>query len=145
MRNQGVRMIITSPMIQKATKPKKTELQRLQAKAKRERHESKFAMLWKARKGPSITILIREYKFHPTRKWRFDFAHVATKTAIEIEGGTWSGGRHTRGSGYSKDCEKYNEAAKLGWCVLRYTAEKINYQCVFEVMDAITQRERLLR
>lgn len=138
-------MIITSPMIQKATKPKKTELQRLQAKAKRERHESKFAMLWKARKGPSITILIREYKFHPTRKWRFDFAHVATKTAIEIEGGTWSGGRHTRGSGYSKDCEKYNEAAKLGWCVLRYTAEKINYQCVFEVMDAITQRERLLR
>ena len=138
-------MIITSPMVQKATKPRKTELQRLQAKANRERHESKFAMLWKARKGPSITILIREYKFHPTRKWRFDFAHVATKTAIEIEGGTWSGGRHTRGSGYSKDCEKYNEAAKLGWCVLRYTAEKINYQCVFEVMDAITQRERLLR
>lgn len=125
-----------------SAKPKKTELQRLQAKAKRERHESKFAMLWRASKGPA---LVREYKFHPERKWRFDFAHLKSKVAIEIEGGTWSGGRHTRGSGYSNDCEKYNEAAKLGWCVLRYTAEKINSRCVFEVLDAITQRERLFR
>lgn len=129
----------------KSPKPKKTELQRLQAKAKRERHESKFKMLWIAREGTSVVPLVREHKFHPDRKWRFDFAHVATKTAIEIEGGTWNGGRHTRGSGYSKDCEKYNEAAKLGWCVLRYTAERINSQCVFEVLDAITQRERLFR
>ena len=138
-------MIITSPMIQRAKRPRKTELQRLQAKAKRERHESRFLMAWKCYNMVQRIKLVREHKFHPTRKWRFDFAHVPTKTAIEIEGGTWSGGRHTRGSGYSKDCEKYNEAAKLGWCVLRYTAEKINYQCVFEVMDAITQRERLFR
>lgn len=138
-------MIITSPMVQKATKPKKTELQRLQAKAKRERHESRFLMLWKARNMVPRIELVREHKFHPSRKWRFDFAHLATKTAIEIEGGTWNGGRHTRGSGYSKDCEKYNEAAKLGWCVLRYTADKINSRCVFEVLDAITQRERLFR
>ena len=82
-----------------SAKPKKTELQRLQAKAKRERHESKFAMLWKTRNMVPRIELVREYKFHPTRKWRFDFAHVATKTAIEIEGGTWSGGTYITATG----------------------------------------------
>ncbi len=135
-------MIITSPMVQKATKPRKTELQRLQAKAKREKWENQFLFLWKALNGPE---LIREYQFHTGRKWRFDFAHVATKTAIEIEGGTWNGGRHTRGSGYSKDCEKYNEATKLGWCVMRFTSDAINMKSAREVFEAITFRERLFR
>jgi len=41
--------------------------------------------------------------------------------AIEIEGGIWSRGRHTRGKGYHQDCEKYNEATILGWRILRFT------------------------
>lgn len=31
--------------------------------------------------------IIPEYRFHPTRKWRFDFAIPHIKVAIEIEGG----------------------------------------------------------
>ena len=61
-----------------------------------------------------------EYRFHPTRRWRFDYAWPDLKLAVEYEGGTWSGGRHTRALGYAKDCEKYNEAALLGWKVFRY-------------------------
>lgn len=61
-----------------------------------------------------------EHKFHPVRRWRFDFADVANKIAIELEGGVWIRGRHNRGSGYIKDTYKYNEAVKLGWRVLRY-------------------------
>lgn len=63
-----------------------------------------------------------EYKFHPTRKWRFDFAHLTSKVAIEVEGGIWSQGRHTRGSGYMADCKKYNAAIIEGWRVFRITS-----------------------
>ncbi len=69
---------------------------------------------------------IREYQFETSRKWRFDFSLPDYQIAIEYEGGVHSGGRHVRGTGYSKDCEKYNAAAILGWSVLRYTSDMIN-------------------
>jgi len=83
-----------------------------------------------------------EYAFHPTRAWRFDWAFLDAKVAVEREGGTWGqeelklagpgklalksgAGRHTRGKGYRDDCEKYNEAQILGWVVLRFTADQV--------------------
>jgi very-short-patch-repair endonuclease len=63
----------------------------------------------------------KEYRFHPTRKFRFDYAFPDKKLAIEIEGGIWIRGRHTRPIGYAKDCEKYNIAALMGWRVIRVT------------------------
>lgn len=63
---------------------------------------------------------VNEYKFHPTRRWKFDFAFPERMIAVEIEGGVWSGGRHTRGSGFIGDMEKYNAAASLGWFVFRF-------------------------
>lgn len=60
-----------------------------------------------------------EYRFHPVRKWRFDWAFLPQRVALEVEGGVFSGGRHTRGAGYAKDVEKYSAAAVLGWRVLR--------------------------
>lgn len=67
----------------------------------------------------------REWKFHPERRWRFDLAWVAKKVAVEVHGGTWVGGRHTRGAGFEKDREKMNEAALLGWLVLEVTDKQI--------------------
>lgn len=67
----------------------------------------------------------REYKFHPVRRWKFDFCWPSKMVAVELEGGTWTGGRHTRPVGFEKDCEKYNEAAIMGWKVLRFTANMI--------------------
>lgn len=64
---------------------------------------------------------IREYRFAPPRRWRFDYAWPALRFALEVEGGTWSGGRHVRGKGYENDCVKYNAAALAGWIVLRVT------------------------
>jgi very-short-patch-repair endonuclease len=62
----------------------------------------------------------REYKFHPMRRWKFDFCWPDRMVAVEIEGGIWNGGRHTSGAGFIKDCEKYNEAARMGYFVFRF-------------------------
>ncbi|MES2662281.1 MAG: DUF559 domain-containing protein [Pseudomonadota bacterium] len=83
----------------------------------------------------------RQHRFHPTRKWAFDFAHVEKKVAVEVEGGIWSNGRHTRGSGYLKDMEKYREAEKLGWTLLRYsTCEVKKYKAIADITDYIKTR-----
>lgn len=67
----------------------------------------------------------QEYKFHPKRKWRADFHIMGKKILIEVEGGVWSNGRHTRGKGYIADMEKYNSAQELGYLVFRYSTEQV--------------------
>ncbi|MBJ8432865.1 DUF559 domain-containing protein [Acinetobacter pittii] len=67
----------------------------------------------------------QEYKFHPKRKWRADFLISGKKILVEVEGGIWRGGRHTRGNGYLGDMEKYNEAAMMGFTVLRFSTEQV--------------------
>lgn len=64
---------------------------------------------------------LREYKFDTERRWRFDFAWVDRRVAMEVEGGIWVNGGHSRGKGFTSDCEKYNKATLDGWRVFRVT------------------------
>lgn len=66
----------------------------------------------------------REVVFAPPRKWRADFR--VGKLLIEVEGGSWTAGRHVRGAGFEADCEKYAEAMLLGYRVLRVTPAMIS-------------------
>lgn len=66
-----------------------------------------------------------EYRFCRTRRWRADFYFPKGNLLVEIEGGTWNQGRHNRAVGYRKDLEKYNEATKMGYRLLRYTTEMV--------------------
>lgn len=85
----------------------------------------------------------REHRFHPTRMWRFDFAWPEQHVAVEIEGGIWTGGGHTRGRGYREDMEKYNEAALHGWIVLRFTPKQIkNGDAMGPLTRALRQRQQ---
>lgn len=126
---------------EKAPKRQKTQLEKEQAKAKRQRHESKFAFMWICADGHHLE---REVTFCE-RGWKFDFAHVPTKVAIEIEGGIWSTkkkSRHTTGQGYRDDCVKYNRAAALGWTVFRLTPDMITLKQVDEIKKHITKKLR---
>jgi len=77
---------------------------------------------------------IREYKFHPTRKWRADFAWFLPKVICEIDGGAYIQGRHTRGAGFVKDMEKSNAMTELGWRLLRYTPTGVDYEQISRVI-----------
>jgi hypothetical protein len=83
---------------------------------------------------------VREYRFHPTRRWRWDLAWPEHRLALELHGGIWSAGRHTRGLGFSNDCVKYSEAAVLGWRVLHATGDHVKSgQAVQWVRTAFTE------
>ena len=77
---------------------------------------------------------VREYKFHPHRRWRFDFAWPDLKLAVEVEGGLWQWGRHNRPAGYEEDLEKYNEATLLGWRLLRFSTDMVVYGLAVETI-----------
>ncbi|MFQ5593161.1 MAG: hypothetical protein ACE5HA_03330 [Anaerolineae bacterium] len=76
-------------------------------------------------KALGLEAPVHEHRFHPERRWRFDRAWPKVKIAIEVEGGIWSGGRHVRGAGFERDCEKGNAALLLGWQVYRITGNML--------------------
>jgi len=76
----------------------------------------------------------RECRFAPPRRWRADWAWPALRLALEIEGAVWTGGRHTRGSGFIKDIEKYNTLALMGWRLIRATPQMVSSG---EVVDLV--------
>ena len=78
-----------------------------------------------------------EYKFLPNRRFRFDFAWVPHKIAVEIEGATYAGGRHVTGTGFAKDCEKYNLATLNGWRVYRFTTQMVREGFALDFMRKI--------
>jgi very-short-patch-repair endonuclease len=87
-------------------------------------------MQWSGIPKPEV-----EYRFHPTRMWRFDFCWPTLRIAVEVEGGTFARvkadgtatkGRHTTGQGFERDVEKYNAAAIKGWLVLRVTTKMVD-------------------
>ncbi len=83
-------------------------------------------MLYNHIRWAELPLPEREYRFASPRKWRFDFAWVDLKIAVEVEGGVWTRGRHTRGEGFMGDIEKYNKAAELGWRLFRYSTDMVD-------------------
>ena len=104
--------------------------------------ESRFLLLWRVAGGPSLE---REVQFHTSRRWRADFAHLESRTLIEIEGGIFmrGGGRHSRGAGYAKDAEKYLEAALAGWRVIRLTERQLEVGTIERIVAMISAPMKL--
>jgi len=70
-----------------------------------------------------------EHVFHQTRRWRLDYFWRGNRgglaIGIEIEGGVYTRGRHTRGRGFEEDLVKYNEATMRGIRVLRFSSGQV--------------------
>lgn len=86
-----------------------------------------------------------EYVFAKPRKWRFDFgwpivweddSPVLVRVALEVQGGIWTQGRHTRGAALLKEHEKLNRAACLGWRILYRTPQNL---CSMETIDLLRE------
>lgn len=79
-----------------------------------------------------------EFEFaRPARKWRFDYCWTREKVALEVEGAIWTRGRHTRGTGFLKDMEKYNEAARMGYVVVRTTPDDLCTNATISLVSSL--------
>jgi very-short-patch-repair endonuclease len=103
------------------------------------RLERRFELLWRTLNGPKLET---EFRFHPTRRWRADFAHLESRTLIELEGGVWVGGRHNRAAGFVADSEKYFEAALGGWRVVRLVGSQLTLPNLTCLVAAIQNQWR---
>jgi hypothetical protein len=88
---------------------------------------SRFLMLCKAAGLPEPE---REAMFHPTRKWRLDFAWPAYRVAVEVDGGLFSRDEraraaHSKPMAILRDMAKSNALALQGWRLLRYTPDQL--------------------
>ena len=108
-------------------------------------------------------IAKQEHRFHPVRMWRFDFAILESKLAIEIDGGGFGrsvichrckapvikylanggsytvreGGGHNTGKAMERDNEKLNTAVAMGWKVLRFTPSAIKDHTAIDLVCSI--------
>jgi hypothetical protein len=103
-----------------------------QAAGDKEKLARQFEYLWRVWQGPE---LVKEYRFHAHRKWRLDYYHAPTQTGIELHGGVWSEGRHTRGKGFLGDLDKLNAAQMQGIVVLQLGTGQVDHQHVTEIID----------
>ena len=80
----------------------------------------------------------QEFKFHAVRKWRADFRLIKYPVLIEVEGGVFVNGGHSRGKAYTNNCEKYSAMAIDGWFVIRATTDQVKSgECVKWIEEII--------
>ena len=82
-----------------------------------------------------LTGYVREYRAIPGRKFRFDFAFMKERLLVEINGGTYSKGAHSTGTGINRDYEKGNLAVLNGWRVLSFDTKQVKSGAALEVVN----------
>ena len=73
-----------------------------------------------------IPLPVAEYRFSPPRRWRWDWAWPDRRIALDVNGGVWMQGKHSRGAGQLRDFEKWSEGAAQGWRVIHVTPAQVH-------------------
>lgn len=84
--------------------------------------------------GPGIRQRLKDANL---KDWRFDFAWPNLKLAVEVEGGLYIGGRHSRGAGYEGDLMKYQAAMRNGWTVYRCSPRMIKQGAAIDTIKIL--------
>lgn len=92
-------------------------------------------------KQEGLPYCVPEFTFCDGRRWRFDFAFPDDRVAVEVQGGIFIQGRHSRGAALLKEWEKLNHAAMLGWRVMYCQPKDIcTMDMVRQIKTAICRR-----
>lgn len=87
----------------------------------------------------------RELLAIPGRKFRIDVAFPQDMLAVECMGGVFQMGRHTRGTGYTKDCEKACLLAIEGWHLMPVTSDQIKAGLALKWVESALRVSRIRR
>jgi very-short-patch-repair endonuclease len=112
------------------------EVKRMAKQTRKSQLEERFLAAWRFQ-FPQLPAPTMQHKFHPRRLWRFDFSWPDSKLAVEIDGGSFVRGGHSRGAGQAKDFEKHNAAVQMGWRLLRFNTKQMDD--VSEVVDFVAE------
>lgn len=127
----------------------KDQIKKAKKLSAKERLIKDYSIKWLAIVGQPFE---RELRFHipsegeKRRLWKFDFAWPESMVAVEIEGGVWgrAKSRHTTGTGFHNDCEKYNCAEFQGWSVIRLDEKWITIPYLRQIKAHIIRRSILV-
>lgn len=145
LRREGLLPVATAKVLPEGKPNRKV------SKSDRVKLEDKFLAAWRV-VGKGLPMPLQQYKFHETRRWKFDFAwdivtgggvaFLSAQVAVEIQGGSWVNGGHNRAPQQAKDYEKLNAAQAAGWIVLQYNtiAMKDPYKVAAEVAEILCNR-----
>lgn len=125
---------------QKPAKVDKTDARRQLEKEIRENFKRQFEAVWQRCGGPELKP---EHKFCDDKGWSADYfleTALGQKIIIELDGGVWTGGRHVRGGGFIEDCMKLNQAALLGYRVIRIPTGFATDNYVSEIIERIKEK-----
>lgn len=77
----------------------------------------------------------RQYAYVPGRSFRADFALVASRLLVEVQGGIWKRQAHGSVSGVLKDNERLNEATCAGWRLIRVRPDEVDSGEAFALVE----------
>lgn len=79
--------------------------------------------------------LALEHRFHPVRRWRFDYAFPDLMIAVEYDGLMFRSVGHTSLGAIMSDMERTNQAQLLGWTIYRANAKTVANKEFFAVIE----------
>jgi very-short-patch-repair endonuclease len=100
--------------------------------------EEAFWEAWHERNMQSRFILVPQ---HPIGKYRVDFAHIPTMTAIELDGHT----THSSPDAIAKDRKRQREIEEQGWHVIRFGGKEVHSDataCAIEALRYLASEEQ---